>query len=470
MGIIDRFIDGYMKRKGLNPYPTTQPKIQGINNAVLQQYGADSYVSEGYLSNSDVYAIVSFLARKAASIPWYVYKMKPGEKAQTSLHQYKQLTKGLANKGAFEQALIKRKNAYEENIVMGSPLAKLLERPNVNQAQDQFFENLYGYRILSGEGNIYGNDGGIEGAKFVELNVLPTQFLDIYPDPKDLYGILGYKLMVGAGIDLPKDQVCQWKSWNPEFNADTRTHLRGLSPLRPGFKLLRMSNNAADASAAMTANGGAKGAIVPRAVNNSIPSLTPEQASLVQRMVNDRVNNKDQKGAIGVFQTPWDYLNFGLSSVDMELVKTMQMTLHQWCRLFGLPVVLFDTDSSSYNNYSNAMRDLITNTIMPLNCQLRDELNAWLVPRFGENVYIDFDISALPELQKDMEQMVNQLKAADWLTFDEKREAMNYEALGGAYAFSYVNQGLLPLEQINMDLTIPDDQNGNMDNGDSQIS
>jgi HK97 family phage portal protein len=231
-----------------------------------------------------------------------------------------------------------------------------------------------------------------------------------------------------------------------------------------------MSNNAADASAAMTANGGAKGAIVPRPVNNSIPSLTPEQASLVQRMVNDRVNNKDQKGAIGVFQTPWDYLNFGLSSVDMELVKTMQMTLHQWCRLFGLPVVLFDTDSSSYNNYSNAMRDLITNTIMPLNCQLRDELNKWLVPRFGEDVYIDFDISALPEMQKDMEQMVNQLRMADWLTFDEKREAMNYEALGGAYAFSYVNQGLLPLEQVNMDLTVSNDQSGNMDNGNSQIS
>ena len=122
MGIIDRFVDGYLKRKGLNPYPVTQPKIQGVNSAILQQYGADSYVSEGYLSNSDVYAIVSFLARKAASIPWYVYQMKPGEKAQTALNQYKQLSKGLQNKGAYEMALIKRKSAYEENIVTGSPL------------------------------------------------------------------------------------------------------------------------------------------------------------------------------------------------------------------------------------------------------------------------------------------------------------------------------------------------------------
>jgi len=336
-------------------------------------------------------------------------------------------------------------------------LAKLLERPNPMQAQDQFFQNLFGYRILSGEGNIYGNDGAIPNGRFVELNVLPTQFLEIYPDPKDLYGLLGYKLMVGQGINLPKDQVCHWKSWNPDFNDVTRSHLRGVSPLRSAWKLLRMSNNAADASAKMTYNGGAKGALVPEVVNNNVPQMTPEQASTIQRAINERLNGTDNKGSVGILQYPYNYLNFGLSSVDMELVKTMQLSLHQWCRVFGLPIVLFDTDTSSYNNYTNAMRDLITNTIVPLCCELRDELNAWLVPRFGENVYIDFDISALPELQSDMEKMVQQLKAADWLTFDEKRTAMGYDAKMGAYDFSYVSQGLIPLEQTMMDLTVPND-------------
>jgi HK97 family phage portal protein len=452
MAILDIF-----KKKGLNPTPTIQREVQSINGVVLQAYDNRAYVEDGYLGNSDVYAIVTFLARKAGSIPWYVYKMKPGEKSRTSLERYKQLSKGIMNKGAFERAMIERKNAYEENMVTSTPLAKLLERPNPMQAQDQFFQNLFGYRILSGEGNIYGNDGAIPNGRFVELNVLPTQFLEIYPDPKDLYGLLGYKLMVGQGINLPKDQVCHWKSWNPDFNDVTRSHLRGVSPLRSAWKLLRMSNNAADASAKMTYNGGAKGALVPEVVNNNVPQMTPEQASTIQRAINERLNGTDNKGSVGILQYPYNYLNFGLSSVDMELVKTMQLSLHQWCRVFGLPIVLFDTDTSSYNNYTNAMRDLITNTIVPLCCELRDELNAWLVPRFGENVYIDFDISALPELQSDMEKMVQQLKAADWLTFDEKRTAMGYDAKMGAYDFSYVSQGLIPLEQTMMDLTVPND-------------
>ena len=456
MGLLDFF-----KKKGLNPYENLSTNIRGINGAVLQNYQNDSYVKEGYLSNADVYAIVSFLARKAASIPWYVYKLNDTEKGRTSLMKYKQLSKGIANQGAFERAIMERKNAYSENIIMGSPLAKLLENPNPTQSQDQFLENLFGYRFLSGEGNIWGNDGIAKGGKILEMFVLPTQFLDIYPDPNDLYGITGYRLMVQQNIDIPKEQVCAWKSWNPDFNATTRSHLRGVSPLRSAYKTLRMSNNAADASAMMTGNGGAKGAITPKPLGNIVPSFTIEQANIIKRAVNEDINTVDNKGKVAVLQTPWDYLNFGLSSVDMELVKTMQMSLHQWCRVFGLPAVLFDVDTSSYNNYQNAMRDLITNTIVPMACSLRDELNKWLVPRFGENVYIDFDITALPEMQQDMERMVRSLRDANWLTMDEKRIAMNYSERGEEYGYSYVNGGLVRLDQVGMDLTVNDNGEDN---------
>lgn len=463
MGLLDIF--GFNK-KALDPTINLSNNMKGLNGVMLQNYENGKYVHEGYLGNADVYAIVTFLARKSASIPWYVYNLNEGSKAKTSLLKYKQLSRGISYKGAFERALIERKNAYSENIVMDSPLARLLERPNGQQAQDQFLENLFGYRFLSGEGDIYGNDGGTNGGKFVELNVLPTQYLEIYPDPKDLYGILGYKLMVEQGINLPKDKVCQWKTWNPDFDATTRSHMRGLSPLRAAYKTLRMSNNAYDAAAMMTLNGGAKGAITPKPIGSSVASFTIEQANSIKRAVNDDMNGLDNKGRINVLQTPWDYLNFGLSSVDMELMKTLQMSLHQWCRVFGLPAVIFDTDTSSYNNYQNAMRDLMTNTIVPMCCSLRDELNKWLVPRFNENVYIDFDITALPELQQDMERMSRILRDANWLTFDEKRVAMNYEEKGGVYDSAYISNGIIPIEQAMMDLTVPNDTSNNNGSGD----
>jgi hypothetical protein len=54
---------------------------------------------------------------------------------------------------------------------------------------------------------------------------------------------------------------------------------------------------------------------------------------------------------------------------------------------------------------------------------------------------------------------------------DEKRVAMNYEPKFGAYEYSYVNQGLVVLDQVAMDLTY-DDTNGSdtMDSSDDTIS
>jgi len=465
MGVFDRLFNN---TKGINPNVNITTQMRGINGAVLQDYEDGKYVNEGYLGNADVYAIVTFLSRKASSIPWYVYKLNDTPKGRTELSRYKTMSRNIGQRGSYEAAVKARKNAYSENIVENNELARLLERPNQYQAQDQFLENLFGYRFLSGEGNVYGNDGRL-GGQFTELNVLPTHFLEIYPDPNDLYGLLGYKLMVSRGIDLPKDNVMQWKTWSPDFNDVTRSHMRGVSPLRAAYKTLRMSNNSADASAMMTANGGAKGAITPKPLGSIVPNFTIEQANIIKRAVNEDINSVDNKGKVAVLQTPWDYLNFGLSSIDMELVKTMQMSLQQWCRVFGLPAVIFDTDTSSYNNYHNAMRDLVTNTIVPMCCSLRDELNKWLVPRYGSEYYIDFDITALPEMQQDMERMVRSLRDANWLTMDEKRVAMNYSEKGGAWDMSYINQGLVPIEQAMMDLSISDDNstnNGQRDMGD----
>jgi hypothetical protein len=90
------------------------------------------------------------------------------------------------------------------------------------------------------------------------------------------------------------------------------------------------------------------------------------------------------------------------------------------------------------------------------------------VPRYGEDVFIDFDITALPEMQQDMERMVRSLRDANWLTFDEKRVAMNYQEREGAFEYAYINQGLIPIEQAVMDLTIPPSEN--QDNGDDNIA
>jgi HK97 family phage portal protein len=252
---------------------------------------------------------------------------------------------------------------------------------------------------------------------------------------------------------LAKEDVLQWKSWNPQFDSSTRVHLRGVSPIKAAWNNYLMGAEAQKASAKLMANGGAKGALVPKPVGNQIPLVDEKTAAQMQMALADRVNNNNRYGQVAMLQTPWEFLNFGLTSGEMALIDTMKFSLEQWCRVFSMPVVLFSAENMADNNYQNALRDLVTNTIVPMCAQLRDEMNKWLLPRMGDtDMFIDFDIQALPELQRDIEKMVNGLKAADWLTMDEKRVAMNYEPKGGAYATSYIPQGMIPIEQANMDV------------------
>jgi phage portal protein BeeE len=116
--------------------------------------------------------------------------------------------------------------------------------------------------------------------------------------------------------------------------------------------------------------------------------------------------------------------------------------------------VLFDAEHTSDNNYQNGMRDLVTNTIVPMLSSVRDRLNGWLLPRFGleGTHYLDFDISGLPEMQRDMEKLTNSLAKSYWLTEDEKRMEQGHEAKGGAFDQAHAPSGLTPLDMLGMDV------------------
>ena len=73
-----------------------------------------------------------------------------------------------------------------------------------------------------------------------------------------------------------------------------------------------------------------------------------------------------------------------------------------------------------------AKKALYQNAEIPEMVKIREELNRWLVPRFGDNLYIDFDFTVIPELQEEMDKVVQQMSNAWWVTPNEKRQAMNY--------------------------------------------
>jgi len=463
MSIIDTILSPFRGpalngKKSLDPTQAhlNYSPLVPINASAVGAYGTGNYV-KAYLTSADLYSVVTFLNRKMASIPWYVYEVNKGADAQKALRRYKDMTRQEMNVQTWMKAQRLRKAAYDENAILddGEGLGRLMARPNGHQGQDQFMESAFGYHNLSGEANIYGNSGLDPKGEIVEMEVLPTQFVLDYYDPKDLYGILAHALEANGRIPIAKENLMRWKNWTPEFDAQTRVHMRGISIVQVGWKTYMMNIGGAEVAAGMLKNGGSKGALSPIPVGNQVTRLDKPQLDAASASVNARFNGVENINTIGVLAGPYDYLNFGLNAVDLQIIPIMNLTLYQWCRMLGLPTVLFDPEHTSDNNYQNALRDLVTNTVIPKMSSFRDQLNKWLLPRFkAEGKYfIDFDAASLPELQRDIEKLVNSLRMAYWLTEDEKRIEMNREPKGGIYATSLIPSGMTPIEMAGQDLS-----------------
>ena len=155
--------------------------------------------------------------------------------------------------------------------------------------------------------------------------------------------------------------------------------------------------------------------------------LTPTQAQQMKDAF--RRNFQGSKSANDVMITgkKFSWINFGLSTADLQLLESYNATVKDLCNIYGVPVQLLNnTESTTYDNYRTARKVLFTNAVIPELNKIRDEFNRWLVPLFGEDLYFDFDYSAVPELMPEQEKLVDTLSKSYWLTSNEKREAQGY--------------------------------------------
>jgi len=394
--------------------------------AVYPDPNAERWVKEAFSGNGSVYTIVSRAASKFGSIPRYVYKIKD----KNADRQLKALYKQRGYK--LQQVLDLQKKAYDEQLVENA-LSELLARPNPMHGQDAFYELAKVYKMVTGEAFIWLNRGDITGMtddqadaeQPLEMYVLPTQFIEIIPDPADVWSGIGYYFQVaGERHFIRWNDMIHWKSPNPNFDAIARTHMRGLSPLQPGNKWVTEDDSATDAAVAMQQNDGAKGVLFNKMMGN----MSPEQKSKIDQLVNRKINNRSLKGAVTAMEGDWGYAAMGQTGQEMELVDVRSAGFKRLCNLFGVPPQIFDTEST-FNNVESAGKSFINNLIAPAAASLRDEMNLKLLPAFGlDKTYThDIDISQLPELQTEMKDLVDTLFKAWWMTGNEKRAAQNLE-------------------------------------------
>lgn len=377
--------------------------VQEVYSPIEQQQA----ISKGFNANTAVYSIVKKYAKKASSIERYI------------------------------------ENKKTEARFDNHPLQLLLDRPNARQSQAAFFKSVFACYKLFGECFIWLNRGdAIMGVNdigqlyertpevyikqpVVEMFVIPANHIVVIPDRDDPNDIAGYQLTNRPDIKIRKEDIIHWMDVNLDWDEFSKPQLRGMTPLKPGFKTLAADNAAVDSMVRMFQNDGSKGAVVNKTLG---AKMSPKQQAQVDQVIQDKINNKDIKNQVAALEGDWTYLDFGLTSVDMETLKGRNFIYKELCFLLDVPFALFDTEIT-YANQNEAKKGWISDSIRPDCKELDEELQRVLFPAFNltpQTAEICTDFDDLPEMQEDKAKMMEWLNKAP-LSANDRREAIGYE-------------------------------------------
>ena len=387
------------------------------NNTISNNEYNDDYIEKGYAYNPTIYSLIQLISKSAVTVPYSIYKKVD----DGAMKEYKALTSNNLNEESVLKAKLLRKHTLEE--VEHSALGKLLERPNPAQSWAVFLEEMIGFGKLTGNRYVYGisPENGENKNLYYQLYNLPAHLIEIKSEGI-FKPVSKYTMMYNDNkYDLTAEEVLHIADFNPDYSSNG-SHLYGQSPIQAGMRVLTTSNEAVETNLKFLHNQSARGMLTP-----DDDQLTPTQAQQMKDAF--RRNFQGSKSANDVMITgkKFSWINFGLSTSDLQLLESYNATVKDLCNIYGVPVQLLNnTESTTYDNYRTARKVLFTNAVIPELNKIRDEFNRWLVPLFGEDLYFDFDYSAVPELMPEQEKLVDTLSKSYWLTANEKRQAQGY--------------------------------------------
>ena len=349
----------------------------------------------GY-SNPYVYKCINVRAKAMGSIPWLLYR---GEKE------------------------------LEDH-----PLLSLLSRPNPRDGGSRFIQDLVGYKLLNGNAYIYAPP---------VTRTYPRELYALRPDMTQLiegdaqHPVAGYQFSGRHGsMHIAPEDILHWKSFNP------LDELRGMSPLLAAALSVQMNSDARAWDVALLQNGGKSSGTV-----TTDGQLTDKQRKALREQLKAKHGGPRNAGKIMVMEGGMHWEQMGMTAVEMDWIEGLKLSSREICIALDVPPELVgDSANKTYSNYQEARKALYQETVDPDMCDLRDELNRWLVPKFGGDLYLDFDKDSIDALAENRNELWTRLNATSWLTINEKRAAAGYEPIGAEGDVILVPATNLPLD------------------------
>ncbi|MET3583957.1 HK97 family phage portal protein [Pseudorhizobium tarimense] len=125
-----------------------------------------------------------------------------------------------------------------------------------------------------------------------------------------------------------------------------------------------------------------------------------------------------------------DWKAMGFSPKDMDFIEAKNAAARDIALSLGVPPMLIGIPGdNTYSNYQEANRAFYRLTVVPLLTRTAASLSAWLPDAYGEALRLASDLDQLAGLSAERDALWARFGAADFLTDEEKRQAVGYQGL-----------------------------------------
>lgn len=299
------------------------------------------------------------------------------------------------------------------------PLLDLLRRPNPREEGGRFLEGVFGHLLVSG--NAYLEAASIDG-RVRELHALRPDRMRVVPGASGWPA--GFEYQVGGQVvrftigDEPVPPILHLTLFHP-----TDDHY-GLSPMEAAAAALDIHNAASAWNKALLDNAARpSGALVFAGE----AAVSDAQFTRLKAELEETYQGARNAGRPMLLEGGLDWKPLALSPKEMDFVQAKAAAAREIALAFGVPPLLLGLPGdATLANYAEANRAFYRQTVIPLAKRTLDALSLWLAPAWGADLRLEPDLDAIEALSEERESLWRRVSAADFLSDDEKREALGY--------------------------------------------
>ena len=204
----------------------------------------------------------------------------------------------------------------------------------------------------------------------------------------------------------------------------------GFAPIEAAQMALDIHNVASSWNKALLDNAARpSGALVYQGGEGN---LTEDQFSRLKNELEESFQGARNAGRPLLLEGGLDWKAMSMTPRDMDFFEAHRSAAREIALAFGVPPQLLGIPGdSTYSNYQEANRAFWRQTILPLLCKIAASLENWLQTLYGDELNIQFDETAIIALSAEKDARLQRLVAADFLTINEKRAALDYPPIEG---------------------------------------